>query len=89
MLYTSLAYRWKGETTTNRLDSQSEEMNATRFFTAMDDNIDGLLTDDELKGMMGQRMRAGFAQMDQNDDGAVDMEEYITVNRLMRARGSQ
>ena len=89
MLYTSLSFRWVGETTDNRLDHQSAEMNETRMFTAMDDNMDGQLTEDELTGMLGSRMRAGFGRMDLDGNGSVDMEEYVTVNRMMRARGQQ
>ncbi|MAK62934.1 MAG: alkyl hydroperoxide reductase [Ponticaulis sp.] len=89
MLYTSLSFRFKGETTDNRLDNQMAELDETRMFTAMDDNIDGRLTTDELKGMLGQRMKAGFDRMDMNSDGAVDLNEYVTINRLLRARGQQ
>jgi hypothetical protein len=89
MLYTSLSFRWVGETTDNRLDHQSAEMNETRMFTAMDDNMDGQLTEDELTGMLGSRMRAGFSRMDLDGSGSVGMDEYVTVNRMMRARGQQ
>jgi len=89
MLYTSLAYRWVGETTDNRLDAQSEHMQASRFFTAMDDNIDGMLTEDELRGILGERMRAGFDRMDMDGDGSVSMDEYLTIQRMRQARGQQ
>lgn len=89
MLYTSLSYRWVGETTDNRLDGQTRELEETRFFTALDDNIDGKLTKDELKGRMGNRMASNFDQMDMNSNGAIDKDEYIAVNRMMRARGQQ
>ncbi|MAP96271.1 MAG: hypothetical protein CMK07_15095 [Ponticaulis sp.] len=89
MLYTSLTYRWKGETTDNLLAEQTRELEETRFFTALDDDIDGRLTEAELKGMLGQRMKANFERMDMNSDGAIDKQEYITINRLMRARGQQ
>lgn len=89
MLYTSLSYRWKGETTDNMMPEKTRELEETRFFTALDDNLDGRLTKDELKGRLGERMKSGFSQMDQNSDDAIDMNEYVTVNRMMRARGQQ
>lgn len=89
MLYTSLSFRWKGETTDNRLDSQQDALMAGRFFTAMDDNVDGQLTLAEMKGSMGQRMKAGFPFMDADKNEAVSREEFINFNRARAARGSR
>ncbi len=88
MLYTRLSYRWKGETTANRMDEKDVELQTLGFFGAMDDNMDGRLVEAELKGMMGSRMKAGFQQMDFNKDGAVSKEEWITVRKFM-GRGNR
>ncbi len=90
MLFTSLSYRWKGETTANRLDEQETRLRESRMLTAMDDNMDGQVTQDEMKGMLGARLKPSFERMDLDSDGALTIDEWLTVRKFMsRSSGSR
>ena len=45
----------------------------------LDDNIDGLLQREELKGRAGQRLARNFDRLDQNGDNALSRNEYNLV----------
>ncbi len=86
MLYTAFLYRWKGETTSNRLDEYTERLDRHRLFTSMDDNFDGQLQEAEFRGLVGERMRASFARMDADQSGGVSKEEFLRARAAMRQR---
>ena len=68
MLFTSLSYRWVGETAEHRVN-YDEELGKTRLLGMMDDNVDGKLEKAELKGNIGQQLATYFDMLDKNHDG--------------------
>jgi Ca2+-binding EF-hand superfamily protein len=55
----------------------------------MDDNLDGKLSKDELRGKLGERLKAAFAFIDTNHDGFIEPDELRAVNaRFGIRRGS-
>ena len=89
MLYTSLTYRWKGETTANLMPEKEEALERGRYFYVYDDNMDGLIQEAELKGMTGTPLRPHFALMDQNQDGGVDKAEFEQAMAYIRQQRQQ
>ena len=46
---------------------------------ALDSNLDGKLQPDELRGQVGQKLKAAFAALDTNHDGALDADELAAA----------
>ncbi len=86
MLFTAFNYRWKDETSANLLPHYDAMLNSTRGFGMLDDNIDGVLEKDELKGEVGQQIAEGFDRMDRDGDGKVSWDEYAA---MLKARSQQ
>ncbi|MBI1394114.1 MAG: redoxin domain-containing protein [Alphaproteobacteria bacterium] len=76
MLFTAFNYRWKEETTSDRKDHYSALLRAGQHFGAMDDNIDGILTKAELRGVLGEQIGKSFDAMDRDGDGALTLKEF-------------
>ncbi len=90
MLYTAFTYRWNDETTSNRKDEYSRLLRAGRHFGAMDDNINGVLEKEELRGALGAEFAPSFDRMDFDGDGAVAQKEFMAAMAARgRARGQQ
>ncbi len=87
MLFTSLSYRWVGETASHRV-KYDEEMGKTRLVGMMDDNLDGKLQKTELRGQMGAMLLKYFDVLDKNHDGALDAEELAAAQAMMGPRRS-
>jgi thiol-disulfide isomerase/thioredoxin len=79
MLYTSIRYRWADETSDNMKPEYDKLLLADRLFGMLDDNLDGKLSKDELRGKSGERMKAAFAFIDTNHDGFIDEAEFHAV----------
>ncbi|WP_084420072.1 redoxin family protein [Henriciella litoralis] len=88
MLYTSLSYRWKDETSDNRKDDYQARLEAGRLFGSMDDNIDGQITADEMTGMLGARMKPAFPLLDKDGSSGLSPEEFAKVFEVMNRRSS-
>jgi Ca2+-binding EF-hand superfamily protein len=74
MMYFRINYRWADETVDNiRNDLQSQLMSSMSF-GMIDDNYDGLIQENELKGMMAS-LKPRFAQLDADHSGALDPKE--------------
>jgi len=85
MLFTGVLYRWVDETATNRRDDLQAQLNASQFFTALDDNLSGKIEEAEFKGPGLAPMRANFAQMDADRDGGVSGAEFAAAQQAMAA----
>jgi Ca2+-binding EF-hand superfamily protein len=85
MLFTSLSYRWVGETASHRVN-YDEELAKTRMLGMMDDNLDGKLEKAELKGQMGAMLLKYFDVLDKNHDGALDRSELAAAQAMMGPR---
>jgi Redoxin/EF hand len=87
MLFTSLSYRWVGETAEHRVDYESE-LGKTRLLGMMDDNLDGKLEKSELKGSIGRQLLKYFDVLDKNHDGYLDADELAAAQGMMGGRRS-
>jgi hypothetical protein len=83
MLYTALRYRWVDETSKKPVD-YDQALNGSRLFGMLDDNIDGKLQQSELKGSLGNQLKAAFAQLDTDKDGALSMTEMAAAQQVMQ-----
>ena len=89
MLYTSLSYRIKGETTANRKPEEVADIENNRFYYIYDDNMDGVIQEAEFKGSSGNQLRQYFGMMDQDKSGAVDKQEFTQAMDYMRKMREQ
>lgn len=86
MFYTSLRYRWKGETAANQKNYDAD-MLQTRLIGMWDDNIDDKVQKDELVGQLGEMIKAQFALADANKDGGIDAKEFEPIMKMISSRG--
>jgi hypothetical protein len=85
MLYTALRYRWIDETSKKPVDYDIA-LNASRTLGMLDDNIDGKIEQSELKGPIGNQLKAAFAQLDTDHDGTLSAAELAAAGG-MQGRG--
>jgi peroxiredoxin len=85
MLFTNIRYRWIDETSDKmELGEQyDKQMMATRMLGILDDNVDGLIQQAELKGPM-ERLKPMFGVADANKDGGIDAAEFDKVQAMMQ-----
>lgn len=86
MLATYFHYRWVDETVANQLPEYDKMLQANLILGVMDDNIDGKLTEPELRGQMGDMLKKYFAMIDINKDGGIDSKEFSAAQKLMPRR---
>lgn len=86
MLATYFHYRWVDETVAHQLPEYDKMLQANLILGVMDDNIDGRLTQDELRGQMGDVLKKYFAMVDTNKDGGIDSKEFSAAQKLMPRR---
>ncbi len=88
MMYFRVNYRWADETVDNiRNDLQSQLMSSMSI-GMIDDNVDGLIQETELKGMMAS-LKPRFKALDTDNSGALDAKEMAASGmggRMMPAR---
>ncbi|MCH2189378.1 MAG: redoxin domain-containing protein [Gammaproteobacteria bacterium] len=85
MLYGSFGYRWLDETSDKpRHDSGFMELSQAMGF--MDQNVDGLVSKQELPPHMLKRIGDRFSQFDVNDDGGLGFRELAELFKAMRSR---
>jgi mono/diheme cytochrome c family protein len=89
MLALHISYRWADETTKNLHDDYDVLMRQGQMFGVLDDNIDGRLQLAELRGGQVAAVKANFAALDANHDGALDKDEFAAAQKAMRGRGRQ
>ena len=83
MLYTALRYRWVDETSAKMLPQYDKDLQANRMMGMFDDNGDGFIEPEELKGAMGAGLKKNFALIDRNHDGKIDKAELAAVQAYM------
>ena len=86
MLATYFHYRWVDETVANQLPEYDKMLQANLILGVMDDNIDGKLTEPELRGQMGDMLKKYFAMIDADKDGGIDSKEFSAAQKLMPRR---
>ncbi|HET6969783.1 MAG TPA: redoxin family protein [Phenylobacterium sp.] len=82
MFYTAVRYRWLDETSSHLVD-YDDLMNKTRLLGMFDDNIDGKIEKAELKGDLGEKLKAHFAQIDKDGDGAISLAELQAISGFL------
>ena len=83
MMYFRVNYRWADETVSNiRNDLQSQLMSSMSI-GMIDDNVDGLIQESELKGMMAS-LKPRFKDLDIDHSGALDATEMKAAGGGMR-----
>ena len=87
MLYTALRYRWVDETSDHMKPDYDKQLQANRMMGMLDDNLDGKIEKAELKGKMGEGLKAKFALIDKNHDGVIDAKEWKVAMSFMANQG--
>jgi peroxiredoxin len=87
MMYFRVNYRWADETSDNIRNDLQAKLMESRTIGALDDNHDGKVQVEELRGPMA-RMKANFATMDKNGDGGLDKAE-LNAGGVSRATARQ
>jgi len=83
MFFTSVRYRWNDETA-EKQTNYDELLNQTRLMGMLDDNIDGKVEENELRGQFATMLAGGkFAMVDANKDGGIDQVEFDAVMKQM------
>jgi len=78
MLTFFVHYRWVGETVETPFDSYDRQIQESHLMGVLDDNINGRLEPGELRGVQAERLKANFARLDADGNGALDRSELIT-----------
>ena len=88
MLYTQIRYAWADETSDKLKPEYETALSENRVIGIFDRNIDGKVTQTELAagGGMGAMMKANFAKLDRNADGALDTAELRVASAMMNRR---
>ena len=88
MLFTFLRFRFKGETTTDRHDDWSRDLQAGIIFGALDDDMDGKISSaDFRRDPRFAGMTTYLALVDADKDGALSKVEFTSVMTLMQTAG--
>jgi hypothetical protein len=79
MLFTYVHYRIVGEDREHPRDDIQSQITKSLGFSVLDDNIDGKIQPEELRGRRFERLKATFDQFDLNHDGGLDQAEYFAA----------
>lgn len=79
MMYFRINYRWADETVDNMRSDLQQQLQASMSFGMIDDNYDGQIQEDELKGMMAS-VKPRFKSLDTDNSGALSPEELKAGN---------
>jgi hypothetical protein len=79
MMYFRINYRWADETVDHVRNDLQEKLFSQNMLGALDDNIDGLVQESELRGPIGLMMKPRFAQLDKDHNGGLDSAELAAA----------
>jgi hypothetical protein len=85
MLYTAIRYRWTDETSAKPV-AYDQQLMESRMVGMLDENLDGKVEMAELKGAIGNQLRAVFATLDKDKDGGLDAAELNAAQGAQRGR---
>jgi hypothetical protein len=86
MLALYLHYRWTDETVAAQKPEYDALMQQGLLMGVLDDNLDGKLQLSELRGSQATAIKANFALIDANKDGAIDKAELAAAMKVLSAR---
>lgn len=78
MLYFRVSFNWVDESRTNVRDDLQTKLRQSTMVGALDDNANGKVEYDELRGPM-ESYKARFAQLDTNKDNGLDVAEMVAA----------
>ncbi len=84
MLFTAVRFRFADETAAHPRPDLQQALEATQFFGAIDDNIDGKLEQAELKGPMLKMLNDNFAALDADKDGGLSPPEFGKAMQMLQ-----
>ena len=90
MLYTALRYRWVDETTDKQLPQYDKDLRGNQMMGILDRSMTGKIAKSDLRGQMGEGLKANFDKIDTNKDGFIDAAELKVAQsymQMMRRRG--
>jgi mono/diheme cytochrome c family protein len=85
MMYFRVNYRWADETRENLRDDLQAKLMESRTIGGLDDNADGLVQPDELRGALSA-FKARFKELDLDHNGGLDKNE-LNAGNVTRAAG--
>lgn len=87
MMYFRVNYRWADETVDNVRNDLQQQLMASMSVGMIDDNYDGLIQENELKGPMAS-LKPRFKALDVDGNGALDAKEMAAsgMGRMMAPR---
>jgi len=83
MMYFRVNYRWVDETVDNVRNDLQAQLMSSMSIGMIDDNVDGLIQESELKGMMAS-LKPRFKDLDVDKSGALDANEMKAAGGGMR-----
>ena len=86
MLALHIHYRWVDETVANQKPEYEALIAQGQLLGVLDDNLDGKLSPDELRGRQAAALKANFALLDANKDGFADKAELAAAMKVLGAR---
>ncbi len=89
MLYTALRYRWVDETSAHMKPEFEKQLAANRMMGFLDENMNGVLEQAELRGQIGAGLKQSWALLDKNHDGKLDNTELAVAAEFMMKRGDR
>lgn len=75
MMYFRVNYRWADESVGHLRNDLQAKLFQGQMLGALDDNVNGKVELSELKGPMGNMLKARFAQLDKDHNGGLDAAE--------------
>ncbi len=86
MQYTEMSITWKDETVDNLKPEYMQEFSNSRAMGLFDSDIDGKVAKTELRGRIGEMMRANFDKFDTDKDGFLTDTEAAALVPIMNRR---
>ncbi len=86
MLATYLHFRWAGETVADQHPEYNKDLQANMMMGMLDANLDGKITQAELKGRLGDMLKKYFTLIDANHDGFIEKPELAAAMKMMGGR---
>ena len=88
MLYGAFVFRWKEETTADRIHSR-DKFRAAQTVGFLDQDMDGGIQASELNERMQRQFMPAFANFDANGNDAIEVDELFNYQKFVAQRRAQ